>query len=214
MRSISPHRGLFLPLLGPTAPLALVLCGSPHSFASTPANRSNPYDDPAINRNYHKLFVDDQRWWPSPAQPSRQRARVFARQRDAGEKVPCKQVLGAILEVHVDQKLDVLAVYGDGEVRYINHSKKVILYQGQASPAAPLAKTLLASAQPLVNRLHPPVKRHQLPPPPDQVRLTLLVPDGLLHRQGHWDALAADPLAGRVLEKFLALLKVIAGRAS
>ena len=105
-----------------------------------------PYSDDAANQLYALLFCDQPEFsvnlgkvWPALFAPApdeaalraiaqdsaieaRVRALAYGRLRQLGKSVPSKLLLGAVIEVPLDAGLDVLAVYAEGGVRYINAS--------------------------------------------------------------------------------------------
>ncbi len=103
-----------------------------------------------------------------------------------------KRVYGAVAEVSVPSGHDLLAVYADGSVRYLNSGgAAVIIDEHIASVEAPAAE-LLRIGQSIVNAIGP--WDQPLPPlPAGYSRLTLLTPIGPHFGQGPDAALRADP---------------------
>ena len=116
--------------------------------------RIAPYGDDSNNHIYNLLFCDDlsllQRGagvqepeplntlFSSPpdygalaalagdeTKESRVRALAYGLLRAGQQEVPAKVLLGTIVEVHLDEGLDTLAAFTDGEARYPNHSGRM-----------------------------------------------------------------------------------------
>ena len=137
----------------------------------------------------------------------RVRALAYNRLRASGDNVPAKKLLGVIIEVPLQEGLDVLAAFADGGVRYLNHSGKVAVFEGQGNPIEALAKELIAVSQPVVNQIGPWDKPRLPPPKPGNVRMTFLVSDGLYFGEGPFSLLQQDQMAGPILAKATQLLQ-------
>ena len=92
-----------------------------------------------------------------------------------------RQVLGVIIEVPVDERMDILAAYADGSARYINHQGGMIVWDSTDETITPLVLTVIREAQPAgavqEDRLDDPI-------PAEEVRLSMLTPGGLYVWQG------------------------------
>ena len=72
----------------------------------------------------------------------------------SGQDVPKQELLGAIIEVPLDEGLDVLAAYVDGTVRYINQTGYSSRCLGpSAGDVAARANRLLAASQTAIGRV-------------------------------------------------------------
>jgi hypothetical protein len=140
----------------------------------------------------------------------RVRMLAFNRLRRLGAKVPARLLLGAIVEVPLDNGLDTLAAFADGGVRYINQTGKMSIFETAPPPMQPTVDALLAAAQLVVNRIGPWDKPRLPPPPAGNVRLTFLVSDGLYFGEGRFDDLSRDALGGPVIRHAGELLAQIA----
>jgi hypothetical protein len=137
----------------------------------------------------------------------RVRALAYNRLRAVGEAVPPKKLLGVIVEVPLQKGLDVLAAFSEGGVRYLNQSGKVVIFEGEENPVESLAKELVSSSQPIVNKIGPWDKQRLPPPKRGNVRITFLVSDGLYFGEGPFALLQQDAMAGPVLSKATQLLQ-------
>jgi hypothetical protein len=196
------------------------------------------YKDPACNVIYNLLFCDDielfragehkesQGPWlavlaenldsaalremaEDPAQESRLRVLAYNRLREAGEPVPAKKLLGAIIEMSFDEGLDVLAAFPDGRLRYINHSEKMAVFEASPPDIEAKIKKLLEVSQPAVNRLRPWDQARLAPPAKGIVRMTFLVSDGLYFGHGPFDQMQKDPMGGPILAASTDLLQAV-----
>jgi len=122
-----------------------------------------------------------------------------------------RHLYGVIAEVALDEGLDVLAVYEDGTARYINFSGKMIIWEAETSESAQLKKELFAAAQNIVSKIGP-WDGDRLPPPvTGNVRLNFLVSDGLYFGEAPFEALAADPMGGAVLNSAGEFMRFLIG---
>jgi hypothetical protein len=87
-----------------------------------------------------------------------------------------RQVLGVVIEVPYEERLDVLAAYADGTARYINHQGGMIVWDRLDETITPLVLSVIRETQPVgppqEDRLDDPVAA-------DQVRLSVLTPGGI-----------------------------------
>jgi hypothetical protein len=90
-----------------------------------------------------------------------------------------------ILEVPQSLGLDVLAVYADGSVRYINQTGHMTFLETPDEELEKRVREVLKAAQPLAER-YPAQKRRDDPVPAGRLRLTFLT------RKGNRVAEAAD----------------------
>lgn len=210
------------------------------SGSTTAAERYKPYAESHANFLYNFLFCDDIELFRTQgaekgvglwntllaerpdktalrnvasdeANEGRVRAIAFNRLRELGERVPPKRLLGVIVEVPLPQGLDVLAAFSEGGVRYLNHSGKVAVFEGQGNPVEGLAKELVAVAQPVIHKIGPWDGKRLPPPTAGNVRITFLVSDGLYFGEGPFADLHQDAMAGQVLSKATQLLQRAVG---
>jgi hypothetical protein len=92
-----------------------------------------------------------------------------------------RQVLGAVIEVPFEDRMDVLAAYADGSARYINHQGGMIVWDRMDETITPLVLNVIREAAPIGA---PQEDRLDDPVPADQVRLSVLTPGGLHVWQG------------------------------
>ncbi|WP_158881794.1 hypothetical protein [Rhodanobacter sp. L36] len=149
----------------------------------------------------------------NPEEESRARVLAYNRMRAGGCVVPAKLLLGVIFEVALEQGLDTLAAYPDGQVRYLNQSGKVAIFDGGSAYVEALAKELVAVSQPIVNAIGPWDRKRLPPPPTDYVRMTFLVSDGLYFGEAPFATLQRDAMGGPVLAKATELLQACVAAA-
>lgn len=200
---------------------------------STPPVFHQPYPNPALNEIYNLLFADDpalfarsgqaQTPFPLTSGHAVQWAKAAAdEQLDSrwrllamrllaadGHPQPAKLVLGVVVEVPMEDSLDALAAYADGSVRFLSHSGRASLFEGDGNPVANLGKSLVAAAVPLAEAIGP-WDGQRLPPPTGELtRLNLLVSDGLYFGQAPFNALMSDAMGRPVLTKAVELLQAV-----
>jgi hypothetical protein len=117
-----------------------------------------------------------------------------------------KQVLGVVVEVALPGGLDVLAAYADGSARYLNHSGKVIVWEGASDTVAALVHELLTAGQQVADRIGPWEGARPPRPTGDAARINLLTPSGLHFGEAPFGVLWNDALAHPVLAAAQALM--------
>ena len=149
---------------------------------------------------------------------SRVRMLAYGWLKQHGHEVPKGELLGAIVEVGLEGGLDVLAVYTDARLRYINQTGKLAIFEAAPPDVAAQAAKVLAEARRVVAQIGP-WDRPRLPAPSKgTIRMSFLVSDGLYFGQGPWPAMSRDPIAARFIAESSQLLKLVvdtalAGRA-
>ncbi len=124
---------------------------------------------------------------------------------------PDLPLLGVIVEIGLDEGLDVLAVYADGRIRYLNHAGGMTVVEGD--PAfEPGAKALLAAAEPVARAIGPWEELRRPQPGKGVLRLTFLVGGEIRFGEGPIEALSADPMGGPVFQAATNLLVALVER--
>jgi hypothetical protein len=144
------------------------------------------------------------------SQESRLRALAYSRLREIKQAVPAKKLLGVVIEVGMQAGLDVLAVYPDGNVRYINHNESMSVHEPVPVAWMTLVLKLLAAAQGVVDRIGPWEQPRIAPPTAGMVRMTFLVSDGLYFGQGVMTVMEQDALVKPIIVASVELLKLVA----
>lgn len=139
-------------------------------------------------------------------QESRVRMLAFNILRAASRPLPKKEYLGTIIEVHLEDGLDTLAVFADGGVRYINYSGRITVVEGSASPFDPEIKQVIEASKPIVAAIGPWEKERLPPPKMGNIRLTFLVSDGLYFGEGPMGAMQQQPIAAPLISAATRLL--------
>lgn len=199
----------FHPYAGPQVNLVynLMFCDNlalfrPEGAAAVEEPWSSLFTEPARVQALRRLADD-------ATQESRMRALACRRLLETGSEITPKLPLGVVVEVPLAQSLDVLAEYEDGRIRYINQTGKVAIFESGPPKVVALAKSLVASAQPLVERLGAQGGARLPPPQGDKTRLSVVVSDGLYFGEGRFAALRNDAFGGPVVNAALALLNAI-----
>lgn len=200
------------------------------------AGLHSPYSQAHVNFMYNLLFCDDLTLYSNPKRvdtsgvwtplladrpdaavlraiaadqknEGRIRAIAFNRLRAMGEETPAKQLFGVIVEVPLEEGLDVLAAFSGGGVRYLNHSGKILVVEGDGNAVSGLANDLISVSLPVVEKIGPWEEKRLPPPRVGNIRITFLVSDGLYFGEGPAQGLQNDDMAGPVLAKATQLLQ-------
>jgi hypothetical protein len=150
------------------------------------------------------------------SQESRLRALAYYRLREIQQPISDKRqrLLGAVIEVGMEDGLDVLAAYPDGCVRYINHKESISVYEPAPASWMPTVLRLLAASQSVVEQIGPWTLPRIAPPTMGMIRMTFLVSDGLYFGQGVLAVMEKDATAQPVIEASVALLKLVVADSS
>lgn len=114
-----------------------------------------------------------------------------------------RQVLGAVIEVPFEDRLDVLAAYADGTARYINHQGGMIVWDRVDEIITPLVMNVIREALPFGAPQEDRLEEHI---PGDQVRLSVLTPGGIHVWQG---VAAENPALTKVFSHMADLLRAL-----
>lgn len=106
------------------------------------------------------------------------------------------------------------AAYADGQVRYINPSGKLAVFEGGPAGVIASAKELVRASRDTVERIGPWDQPRRAPPARGDFRLTFLVADGLYSGEGPFNLLANEPLAKPVIDTGVKLLQPCVEAAS
>ncbi|PWT93522.1 MAG: hypothetical protein C5B55_04395 [Blastocatellia bacterium] len=135
--------------------------------------------------------------------------------RDLGEQPRreyAKKVLGVVVEVGLDEGLDIVAAYLDGNARYFNYSGAAVIWEHPNDSLDTEIEALLEAGQAVVQQTGPWDKARPDPPATGNVRINLLVPEGLNFGEGPFGALANDALGGPVISAAMALMQGLMSR--
>ena len=105
---------------------------------------------------------------------------------------------GLVVEVDIDGGIDVLAVYPDGRLRYLNHSGRPVVVDAPIPALAEPMRLLWRSAGTAAGRAQRWARDGSLPAR-DGVRIAFIGSDGLRMAQGSFATLQRDPQFGPVL---------------
>jgi hypothetical protein len=124
-----------------------------------------------------------------------------------------KRVHGVVLEVQLEGGLDTLAGYADHTARYINHGRRLIVWESHDDSIDALIDDLIGRGQVVANAIGPWDAPRRLPPPVGHVRLNMLTSAGLHFGEGAFPAMAADPLGGPLIAAGTKVMKALIERA-
>ncbi len=143
------------------------------------------------------------------AAESRVRQLAGVQLRANGAEAPNPELLGVIIEVALDEGLDVLAAYGDGTARYLNHAQNAIIWESPTEASNNLIGTLWQHSVNVVNKIGPWDKERLPPPQTGMVRLSFLVSGQIFFGQGPMNVFFQDPMAGPVLQAATQLMQFL-----
>jgi hypothetical protein len=223
--------------------LAALGIGGAVVTASADDSPKGPYKDDAANFIYQLLFCDDlaifethhsgeraEPWVTLFSKPanldevakiaddekteSRVRMLAYNLLREAKKDVRPKKLLGTIIEVRLPEGLDTLAVFADGGARYINHSGKMAIVEGETELFAKEIEAVLSASGPIVNAIGPWDKPRLPAPQKGNIRMTFLVSDGLYFGEGPMEAMQQDPMAAPLIQAATSLLLKIVDKTT
>ncbi len=204
------------------------------AIAPEPA-RHRPYQDELADRLYNLLFCDDlelARREPGPltgpwrllmgppprssalqtiaaASNADSRARALAasllRARGASIVLPC--TLGVIVEVALPQGLEPLAAYADGAVRYIDATGDAAVFDSGPDETRKLAREMVAHGEAFARHRDVWLQPRLPPPRGGELRISVLVSDGIRFIDGSFASLQADPDVANVVGRATRLLR-------
>ncbi len=185
----------------------LLFCDEPALFTAGAA--LPPTSHLAIALNEDSAEADVRRIAEDATAESRARVLAYNWLRRHGLSVEPKIHLGTIVEVHMDEGMDTLAVFVDERARLIGRTGRMSFVETPAATMKQPMKGLMAASQWLVNQLGPFEKDRLAEPPKGSVRLSFLVSDGLYFGQGPLDGFFRDDRAGPLLAFATQLLQAI-----
>jgi hypothetical protein len=184
----------------------LLFCDEPSLFAPGPDETPAPWQSTLLDSAADAAAV--QRLAADESQESRVRVLAYNWLLSRGHEVPPGLLLGVVVEAPMAKGLDALAAYQDGQVRYINQSGKLAVFDGAPADVRQAALELVEVSKAVVARIGPWEKPRLPPPQRGHVRLTFLVSDGIYFGEGPFDHMQKDPMAAPVLSKAAQLLKL------
>lgn len=146
-------------------------------------------------------------------QESRVRMLAYNLLREGNGIVPKGELLGTIVEVHLTDGLDTLAVFADGGVRYINHSGKIAIVEGTPNPFQAEAEAVISASRTIVDAIGPWDKQRLPSPPTGNIRMTFLVSDGLYFGEGPFEVMQQESVAAPLISAATALLLKVVDRS-
>jgi hypothetical protein len=214
--------------------------GAAGGSGQTSAPFYRPYQSDTINHFYNLLFCDNgalfqrgadepgpiamvlapeadrsalQRIADDSEAESRVRVLAFNRLRALAVPVPSKLLLGTIIEVPFAEGLDVLAVFADGRLRYINKIGSPVVFEAAPPAMAEKARAVMRASQAVVDRIGPATEPRRPPPAGDLARVSFLVSDGLYFGEASVDGMFHDELGGPVMGNAAELVAMLVDTA-
>jgi hypothetical protein len=124
-----------------------------------------------------------------------------------------REVLGVVVEVALPRGLDLLAAYADLSARYYNFSGAGIVWEHPDDSLDPQIHAVLDAGASIAAAIGPWEGERPEPPPAGQMRINILTPAGLMFGQAPMNALAADRVAGTMVNAATTLMKDLVDRA-
>ena len=127
------------------------------------------------------------------------------------QPVPAKTLLGVVIEFGTPDSPDTVAVYADGNVRYIDEQEKLFSYGPNTAGISPKAQAFLA-ARATCSRISIRGRNSAcLAPPYGFMRITFLASSGLYFGDGELRQMAKDKLGGATVRSAFDLFKTVSG---
>lgn len=126
------------------------------------------------------------------------------------QPVPAKVLLGTVIEIGSPDSLDAVAVYADGNVRYIDELEKLFSYGPNTAGVSPKAQDFLKRSRELLAHLDPWKEQRVVAPPYGIVRITFLASSGLYFGDGELRQMSKDKLGGATVRSAFDLFKAVA----
>lgn len=215
--------------------LLILICSGPiHSLAKL---ADQPYKTESANFIYELLFCDDVDLWrrsgkatgypydellaekPDTAKllallddkslEGRQKMLACNVLRASGVKISKRVLYGIIIEVALPEGLEVVAVFSDGSMRYINYTGKMAFWESHTSESEDLKTSIFTAATKVVDATGPWKKARRPCPATGDCRISFLVSDGLYFGEGDIDVMQSDPLSAPVLKAGMEILQFI-----
>jgi len=124
-----------------------------------------------------------------------------------------KRLYGVVVEVALDEGLDIVAAYADHTARYFNYSGAAIVWERADESLDPAIDSLLDAGRVVADKIGPWEGTRPAAPPTGQVRISMLVPNGLHFGQGPLEALSGDPLGGPVIAAAMQLMQSLIAKS-
>jgi len=125
-----------------------------------------------------------------------------------------KNVFGVIVEVTMPKGLDLLAAYADHSARYYSFSGGGVAWEHPDTSLDSLIDSLLTASGEVAKQIGPWDEERPPAPPAGQMRISFLTPSGLHFGQAPVQALASDPLGGRVVQLATALMQELIAKTN
>jgi hypothetical protein len=122
--------------------------------------------------------------------------------------VPPKVLLGVVAELGSARGPDAVAVYVDGNIRFISEDEKLASFDRKTPKIGAKAQELLSRAKGLLPHLDP-WKEPRVPAAPYGIfRITFLASDGLHFGDGEARSMAHDKLGGETVRTAIQLMRL------
>ncbi|HVV65283.1 MAG TPA: hypothetical protein VHC42_07425 [Rhizomicrobium sp.] len=123
--------------------------------------------------------------------------------------VPKKTLLGVVVELGSRDSLDVVAVYPDGAIRFIDEKENLHSFGSGDAAISAKGRELLARSAGLLAHLDPWKEQRVIAPPMGIVRITFLASSGLYFGDGEIRQMARDKFGGAAIRSAVDLFKLV-----
>jgi hypothetical protein len=123
--------------------------------------------------------------------------------------VPKKTLLGVVVELGSRDSLDVVAVYPDGAIRFIDEQENLHSFGPGDAAISAKGRELLARSAGLLAHLDPWKEQRVIAPPMGIVRITFLASSGLYFGDGEVRQMARDKFGGAAIRSAIDLFKLV-----
>ncbi|MEY4590057.1 MAG: hypothetical protein RL497_2133 [Pseudomonadota bacterium] len=147
---------------------------------------------------------------------TRIRILAFNQLRQKKLPVPQKILLASIVEVGLADGLDMLTVYDDRRVRYINAKNRLAVVESPTPAMELIMQNFLAESQKIINHLNPCNETRHSFPSYGRVKMTFIASDGIYIGEAQFKHMQENPEGARVIDIALDLLHeiIITGNVS
>jgi hypothetical protein len=125
------------------------------------------------------------------------------------QPVPEKTLLGVVIEFGSTDSPDTMAIYADGNIRYIDEQERLFSYGPSTAPISAKAQGFLKLSRDLLAHLDPWKEVRQPTPPYGFMRITFLASSGIYFGDGELRQMAKDKFGGATVRSAFDLYKAV-----
>ncbi|MGC4103991.1 hypothetical protein [Ferruginibacter sp.] len=122
------------------------------------------------------------------------------------------KILGAVVEVTMEDGVDLLAVYADHTARYYNYTGSAVIWDLPDTSIAGKIDHILSLAKDIVAQIGPWQGERPGIPKPGNARINFLTSHGLHFGEAGQNVLFNDPMAGKIMYAMLDMMETLTQR--